>query len=54
MMKTLPLCNKCEKAITEPVGDIPGAHQFVGCADCLKIKTYDDAKKLCPVLKDVE
>ncbi len=52
VMKPMPLCNKCAKAITEPFGDIPGAHQFVGCADCPEIKDYNDAKAMCPVLKE--
>jgi len=49
--KIIPLCWKCSKAITFPKE--PGVTEFTGCAEVLRIKDYEDAKQLCPVIKEI-
>lgn len=47
-----PLCWKCSRRITMPSVDMPGAEQFVGCADEEAIHDYADAKIMCPLHPD--
>jgi len=51
-MKQIPLCHKCDAAITEPSQDFHGAEEFVGCLDNFDIKCWEDAKALCPLIHE--
>ncbi len=48
----IPLCNKCTNAIMTEI--MPGVSQLEGCVACNDIYTYEDAKRLCPVLKQIK
>ena len=53
-MKQIPMCWKCASAITE-LGkqlDSPGSHTLTGCKECKEIESYQDAKELCPLIKE--
>lgn len=50
-MIDFPLCNKCCKAIIEwkeEKGFRIGT--LTGCKECDKIKSFEDAKRLCPLI----
>jgi hypothetical protein len=48
----IPLCHKCFNAILIHLE--PGVSEFVGCEAEPRIKEYYDAKRLCPVLIEIE
>ncbi len=50
--KCRSMCGKCASKITESTGD--GSSILVGCKEQKDIHNYDDAKKLCPVVKESE
>ena len=50
-MKRIPLCNKCANAILEEFTKNPRSLIMVGCKEDSRIKNYNDASKLCPVIK---
>ena len=49
----IPMCWKCHCKITETNKEYPGALVLVGCEGHKDIHSYDDAKKLCPLLKQM-
>lgn len=53
-MKTIPMCWKCREIKTTNIGvpGFPTMIQMVGCKACPEIKDYEDAKELCPLLKE--
>lgn len=51
--KRIPMCWKCASKITEPNQDDTG-FTLVGCKENDKIHDYDDAQKLCPVVKELD
>ena len=52
MTERIPICWKCASKITAPNGD--NSYSLVGCKECKNIHNYEDAKSLCPVLKEME
>jgi len=52
MTDKIPMCWKCASKITEPNGD--GSASLAGCKEHKDIHNYNDAKELCPVLKEME
>lgn len=51
MTATIPMCWKCAFKILKPNADDSG-FTLVGCKKNKDIHDYDDAKKLCPVIKN--
>lgn len=47
----VPMCWKCASRIIGRVVDAPGL-QFVGCKDRRSIKSYEDARKRCPLMPE--
>ena len=55
MTDKIPMCWKCDYKIAECDGEGFGhGHVLVGCKECKDIHNYEDAKELCPVLKEME
>ena len=52
MTDKIPMCWKCASKITAPNKD--GSSYLVGCKECKDIHNYNDAKAMCPVLKEME
>ena len=50
-MKHIPMCWKCSEAITE-LNLAYNCKELIGCKRCDTIKTYEDAKEMCPLLKE--
>lgn len=51
MTINFPLCNKCCNAIIEwKETDFGRCGILTGCKECVKIKSFEDAKSLCPLL----
>ena len=48
--KKIPMCWKCASRMTEEHPTHPGSLILVGCKENDKIKNYNDAEKLCPLL----
>lgn len=48
----IPMCWKCSQAKTKPDDVFIGAEVLTGCKSCDTIKSYDDAKKHCPLLNE--
>ena len=46
----IPMCWKCASKITEPNDD--NSSSLVGCKEHKDIHNYNDAKELCPVIKE--
>jgi len=48
---TVPMCHKCKEHI---IGRAYSGGQLVGCKLDSRIKDYDDAEYLCPLLDEEE
>ena len=47
----IPMCWKCSQSQTEPDDVFIGAMVLTGCDACDIIKSYEDAKKHCPLIQ---
>jgi hypothetical protein len=50
-MKEIPLCHKCYSAITE-LNLAYNCYELIGCKECAEIENWQDAKVMCPLLKE--
>ena len=48
--KKMPFCHKCASKITTLTKDNDNSFTLTGCTEESKIKCYDDAKTMCPLL----
>ena len=44
------MCWKCSSGILADDKENKGAKVLAGCKDCDSIKSYEDAKELCPLI----
>jgi hypothetical protein len=51
MVDKIPMCWKCASKIVKPNDD--NSFTLIGCKENKDIHGYDDAKELCPVLKEM-
>lgn len=49
-MKTIPMCWKCVNVILKPNRYNHEIKTMIGCKECRNIKSYNDARIICPLI----